>query len=201
MSPARLRRAARGRRRWRNRSAPPRRRAGRCARCRRPSAGRLGSGEPSAANSLRNSADCSGASLRATACVAKCSTSSSCRRQLDHALRGGVEARELDDVRAFECAHHRARLDRRIGQAREPSARAFRAAVVRGVVGRDREPAIVRACTRDRRSRRRVSARDGRAHGGAARAPATARRVTTTGRSAVRAGVREAAATPRTADR
>jgi hypothetical protein len=33
-------------------------------------------GEPSAANSLRNSADCSGASRRATAWVAKCRTSS-----------------------------------------------------------------------------------------------------------------------------
>ena len=120
-APARLRRAARGRRRSRIRDSTTISGA-QSAACDvvGVSAGRAVSAEPSAAYSLRNSADCSGASSRARACVAKCRTARFARRQFDDASRRGIETRELDHVGAFEGVDDGPRLDGRVRQPREP---------------------------------------------------------------------------------
>ena len=64
----------------------------------------LGSSAPSAAYSLRNSADCSGESWRATAWVAKCSTAS-VARQCSCSTRAGVAS----NPRAGSCRRRQAR--------------------------------------------------------------------------------------------
>ena len=70
------------------------------------------------------------------------------RRQLDHAPCGGVEAGQLDDVRAGKRAAHRARLDGRVRQACEPARMLFQAAILRRHADRGREPPVVRGVHR-----------------------------------------------------
>ena len=94
-----LRRVRRHRRRSHRRKAPRHRRADRSARCRWPRAGCRHSSAPWRRIRLRYSADCSGASSRATAWVAKCSTDNAAS-QLQHPLRRRVETADLDLLRA-----------------------------------------------------------------------------------------------------